>query len=153
MFPLQTVLFPGGWLPLRIFEVRYLDMVQRCHKVGAPFGVVCLTQGTEVMKPPQAKTAPPESSTEGEAFFPVGVLANIETLAQPHPGLLHIACRGSQRFRVKYANKLKHGVCALRRSLAIKVLFWEGKPRIRAPRPMAVAQRSSSTSTSPRQAR
>jgi len=110
LFPLQTVLFPGGWLPLRIFEVRYLDMVQRCHKVGAPFGVVCLTQGTEVMKPPQEKTAPPESSTEGEAFFPVGVLANIETLAQPHPGLLHIACRGSQRFRVKYANKLKHGL-------------------------------------------
>lgn len=110
LFPLQTVLFPDGWMPLRIFEVRYLDMVQRCHKVGAPFGVVCLTQGTEVMKPPQTKTAPPDPSTEGEAFFPVGVLANIETLTQPHPGLLHIACRGSQRFRVKYANKLKHGL-------------------------------------------
>ena len=110
LFPLPLVLFPGGYLPLRIFEVRYLDMVQRCHKVGAPFGVVCLTQGMEVMKPPQEKTAHPDSSTESEAFFPVGVLANIETLAQPHPGLLHIACRGSQRFRVKYANKLKHGL-------------------------------------------
>ena len=48
LFPLQTVLFPGGWLPLRVFELRYLDMVRRCHGAGAPFGVVALKQGSEV---------------------------------------------------------------------------------------------------------
>jgi len=48
LFPLGTVLFPGGLLPLRIFEVRYLDMIGKVHKAGAPFGVVSLTQGEEV---------------------------------------------------------------------------------------------------------
>jgi Lon protease-like protein len=43
LFPLGAVLFPDGMLPLRIFEVRYLDMIAKCHKAGAPFGVVCLT--------------------------------------------------------------------------------------------------------------
>ncbi len=37
LFPLDTVLFPGGWLPLRVFEVRYLDMIGRCQRAGAPF--------------------------------------------------------------------------------------------------------------------
>ena len=50
LFPLGTVLFPGGLLPLRIFEVRYLDMIGRCHKAGAPFGVVCLSEGSEVRR-------------------------------------------------------------------------------------------------------
>ena len=40
LFPLGTVLFPDGMLPLQIFEVRYLDMIGKCHKTGAPFGVV-----------------------------------------------------------------------------------------------------------------
>ena len=65
LFPLGTVLFPGGVLPLRIFEVRYLDMIGRCHKAGAPFGVVSLTQGSEVQSP---------GSTE--AFANVGTLAS-----------------------------------------------------------------------------
>ena len=51
LFPLGTVLFPGGLLPLQIFEVRYLDMIRKCHKAGAPFGVVSLTEGSEVRKP------------------------------------------------------------------------------------------------------
>ena len=48
LFPLGSVLFPGGLLALRVFEVRYLDMVRKCHRTGAPFGVVSLTQGHEV---------------------------------------------------------------------------------------------------------
>lgn len=62
LFPLQTVLFPGGVLPLRIFEVRYLDLIQRCQKEGAPFGVVCLMQGSEVRQAP-AGARPPRSFT------------------------------------------------------------------------------------------
>ena len=48
LFPLGTVLYPGGYLPLQIFEVRYLDMVGKCHRAGASFGVVALAQGSEV---------------------------------------------------------------------------------------------------------
>ncbi len=45
LFPLNSVLFPDGVLALRVFEVRYLDMVRKCHHAGAPFGVVALTAG------------------------------------------------------------------------------------------------------------
>ena len=48
LFPLTAVLFPDGLLSLRVFEVRYLDMIGKCRKAGAPFGVVSLTQGSEV---------------------------------------------------------------------------------------------------------
>lgn len=99
LFPLGTVLFPGGQLPLRIFEVRYLDMITRCHKAGAPFGVVTLTQGHEVRMP---------GVTEG--FADIGTLAVIEELSQPQPGLLSIRCAGRQRFRVTSSERLKHGL-------------------------------------------
>jgi Lon protease-like protein len=48
LFPLNTVLFPGGPLPLRIFEPRYVDMVKRCLRDQAPFGVVLIREGQEV---------------------------------------------------------------------------------------------------------
>lgn len=51
LFPLGTVLYPGGLLPLQIFEVRYLDMIGKCHRSGSPFGVVTLTKGSEVRRP------------------------------------------------------------------------------------------------------
>ena len=43
LFPLQSVLFPGGLLGLKVFEVRYLDLVGRCLREQRPFGVVALT--------------------------------------------------------------------------------------------------------------
>lgn len=100
LFPLGTVLFPGGVLPLRIFEVRYLDMIGRCHKAGAPFGVVSLTQGQEVR---QAGSGP-------EAFANVGTLATIQALEQPRPGLLMIRAVGEQRFRIRSRDQLRHGL-------------------------------------------
>lgn len=99
LFPLNTVLFPGGILPLRIFEVRYLDLIRRCSKAGAPFGVVSLTQGTEVRLPGQQ-----------EAFADVGTLALIEQLDQPQPGLMHIRVAGAQRFRILRRERLTHGL-------------------------------------------
>jgi len=48
LFPLQTVLFPGGRLNLKVFEARYLDMVGDCLRQQRPFGVVCLQAGGEV---------------------------------------------------------------------------------------------------------
>ncbi len=100
LFPLGTVLFPGGVLPLRIFEVRYLDMVNRCRRAGAPFGVVSLTQGHEVR---QAGAGP-------EAFATVGTLATIAEMEQPRPGLMMIRATGEQRFRIRSRDQLKHGL-------------------------------------------
>jgi len=100
LFPLGTVLFPGGLLPLRIFEVRYLDMIARCHKAGAPFGVVSLTRGSEVRV---AGAAP-------EAFSAVGTLAVITSFDAPSPGLMANQCTGAQRFRITARDQLRHGL-------------------------------------------
>jgi uncharacterized protein len=99
LFPLGSVLFPGSILPLRIFEVRYLDMIHRCIENGAPFGVVSLTQGQEVDKPGQS-----------EAFAQVGTLATITQHEAPQPGLRVIRCLGQQRFRTSRIERLKHGL-------------------------------------------
>jgi Lon protease-like protein len=99
LFPLGAVLFPGGVLPLRIFEVRYLDMIGRCHKAGAPFGIVLLTQGQEVRQPGAT-----------EAFSHVGTLATISELETPRPGLMMIRAIGAQRFRITASDQLRHGL-------------------------------------------
>ena len=100
LFPLGTVLFPGGVLPLRIFEVRYLDMVGKCRKADAPFGVVSLTSGSEVRKP----------GGDAESFAAVGTLAVIREFESPQSGLLQIECIGTQRFRVRSTELQKHGL-------------------------------------------
>lgn len=100
LFPLASVLFPDGYLALRVFEVRYLDMVRKCHQTGAPFGVVSLTQGSEVRKPGAAQ----------EQFNEVGTLAVIERLETPQPGLMTLLCRGTERFRITRSNHLVHGL-------------------------------------------
>ena len=107
LFPLQTVLFPGGVLPLRIFEVRYLDLIQRCQKEGAPFGVVCLSQGSEVRQAPRPG---PADEASAEVFHDIGTLAHVESLERPQPGLLFIRCRGGQRFRLLRREQMKHGL-------------------------------------------
>lgn len=86
LFPLQTVLFPGGPLPLRIFEPRYVDMVRRCMRDGAPFGVVFILEGGEVGD---------VASVAG-----VGTSARIHDFSQLPDGLLGILCRGERRFRL-----------------------------------------------------
>lgn len=109
LFPLQTVLFPDGWMPLRIFEVRYLDMINRCHKAGAPFGVVALSEGREVRRiDPDAK--PSGDGFAHEAFYAVGTLAHIEQLERPQPGLMVIHCRGAQKFEIDARQRLPHGL-------------------------------------------
>jgi Lon protease-like protein len=80
------VLFPGGRLPLRIFEARYMDMARGCLREGTPFGVCLIAQGREV----------------GEAAIPapVGTLARIVQWDMPQLGLLHVVAQGEQRFRI-----------------------------------------------------
>lgn len=91
LFPLGTVLFPDGHLPLRIFEVRYLDMIKKCHRAGSEFGVVSLIEGSEVRSAGQSGP---------ERFHAVGTRAKITHFAQPQPGLYEVVTRGTTRFRV-----------------------------------------------------
>lgn len=95
LFPLQTVLFPAGPLPLRIFEPRYLDMVSRCLRQNEGFGV-CLTRQNA-------------SATEG-ATYSVGTLAHIVDWGGGEGGLLHILVCGGRRFRVLEARVQENGL-------------------------------------------
>lgn len=108
LFPLDTVLYPGAKLSLQVFEVRYLDMIGKCYKTGAPFGVVLLTEGSEVRAPGTgAAGAPPFAA---QAFSHVGTLARLVDLFSPQPGLLRIRCKGMQRFQIERHETLKHGL-------------------------------------------
>jgi Lon protease-like protein len=106
LFPLHTVLFPGGLLPLQIFEVRYLDLMKRCEKSGEPFGVVCLQSGSEVRRAPRQG----ESVAATETFAATGTLATLEQVTQPQAGLMVVLARGGQRFRLERAHVLPHGL-------------------------------------------
>lgn len=86
LFPLGTVLFPDGLLPLKIFETRYMDMAKTCLKNGVPFGVCLIVSGRETGAP-----ALPHA---------VGTLARIENWDMPQLGVLHVQCRGGERFRI-----------------------------------------------------
>ena len=86
LFPLGTVLFPGGRLPLRVFEQRYLEMAKACLRDGAPFGVCLIREGAEVGAP-----ATPE---------PVGCTARITQWDMQQLGVLQIVAQGEQRFRI-----------------------------------------------------
>ncbi len=88
LFPLGTVLFPGGRLPLRVFEVRYLDMVRRCHDAGAPFGVVALRQGSEVIV----------AGAPDEQLEAVGTLAHVTRLAQDSRACWPLNARAANGF-------------------------------------------------------
>src|SRR6476660_5561410 len=99
LFPLNTVLFPDGLLPLQIFEVRYLDMVGKCLANNTQFGVVLLTQGHEVRRP-EAE----------EHIAPVGTMALINEWHVPQTGLMHIRCTGTSRFRIASSERLKNGL-------------------------------------------
>ncbi len=85
LFPLRTVLFPGGPLPLRIFESRYIDMISHCMRNDSPFGVLLIREGEE----------------GGLATtHHVGTLASITDWYQGSDGLLGVTAAGGQRFRL-----------------------------------------------------
>ncbi|MEL0047547.1 MAG: LON peptidase substrate-binding domain-containing protein [Gammaproteobacteria bacterium] len=92
LFPLRTVLFPGGTLPLRIFEPRYVDMVRWCMRESSGFGVVLLKEGSDVMDSSVAAALP--------NIFSVGTEAQIIDFDQADNGLLGIVARGGEKFKV-----------------------------------------------------
>lgn len=93
LFLLRTVLYPGGPLPLRIFERRYLDMVSECARTGAPFGVVL-----------------PNGSDSADLLGRRGTLARIVDFDQLDDGLLGIKVIGEQRFEVHATETAEHGL-------------------------------------------
>ena len=95
LFPLNTVLFPGGALPLRIFEPRYLGLVSRCLKSDMPFGVLLIRDGGE---------------TGPATMHNVGTLARITDWYQGSDGLLGITAIGEQRFRLIASERQEDGL-------------------------------------------
>ena len=85
LFPLHTVLYPEGPLPLRVFEPRYLDMISACLRDETPFGVVQIREGSEI----------------GPAnIWNVGTLASINDWYQGSDGILGITALGKDRFEL-----------------------------------------------------
>jgi hypothetical protein len=96
LFPLGLVLFPGGPLPLRIFETRYVDLVRRCLRDGSGFGVVLIREGVEAGGP--ART------------FDVGTYARIVDFSRQPDGLLGIRATGERRFRILERRRARDGL-------------------------------------------
>lgn len=87
LFPLHTVLFPGGLLPLRIFEARYVDMVSQCLRTNSAFGVCLIRSGSEVGAPADCHE--------------VGTSARVADWSGTTEGLLAICARGERIFRIR----------------------------------------------------
>jgi uncharacterized protein len=96
IFPLNTVLFPGGTLPLKIFEQRYIEMTKVCLSEERPFGVCLIKEGREVGTP-----AVPQD---------VGCLARIAHWDMPQLGVFHLQVEGLQRFRITSSEVEKNGL-------------------------------------------
>jgi Lon protease-like protein len=99
LFPLATVLFPAGVLPLQIFEVRYLDMIGKSIVNDTPFGVVLLTGGSEVRTPDGQ-----------EHFVSSGTLATVQETTASAPGLMQVICRGGARFALLSSERRANGL-------------------------------------------
>jgi hypothetical protein len=96
LFPLGTVLFPGGPLPLRIFETRYIDLVRRCLRDDSGFGVVLIREGVEAGGP--------------ALTYDVGTYARIVDFSQQPDGLLGIRAAGERRFRIIERRRERDGL-------------------------------------------
>lgn len=86
LFPLKSVLFPGGHLSLKVFEKRYLDMSADCLKNDKPFGVCLIMKGEEVGAPAEP--------------YSVGTLAHVSHWDMEQLGILQLVVRGGRRFRI-----------------------------------------------------
>lgn len=120
LFPLSSVLFPGGRLQLRIFEPRYLDLVRECSRYGTGFGVCLILEGQEV----------------GEPALPaaIGTVARISDFHRGEDGLLGIVAEGSQRFRVARSRARADGL------LRGEAEIWPVEPELPVPVEFALLQ-------------
>ncbi|MEM7194004.1 MAG: LON peptidase substrate-binding domain-containing protein [Pseudomonadota bacterium] len=86
VFPLSTVLFPGGVLPLRIFEPRYLTMISECMRSGGEFAVALITKGSEAGQPAE--------------FHQRATLARIVDFDRLDDGMLGVTCTGTSMIEI-----------------------------------------------------
>ncbi len=96
LFPLHTVLFPGGYLPLRIFEQRYIDMVRECSGRGSCFGV-CLINNLE-------------NENRAATHLRLGTTAEICDFSTLDDGLLGITAQGKQKFVIQRTRMRDNGL-------------------------------------------
>ena len=87
LFPLNTVLFPGGALPIHIFEDRYKLMMQRCLESDKKLGIVLIKSGSEVGQP----AIPYSTGTMGQVVQASGL----------DDGRMFVSVAGEQRFRIR----------------------------------------------------
>lgn len=112
LFPLQTVLFPGATLHLRVFEQRYLDMVRDCAREGSGFGVVC---------------AWPAAARNRARHARVGTEAMMIDFNRLDDGLLGLSCRGQRRFRIGDTRARENGL------LVAEVQWFPPEPAVPVP--------------------
>lgn len=120
LFPLASVLFPGGQLQLRIFEPRYLDLVRECTRYGTGFGVCLILQGSEVGDP-----AVPAA---------IGTVARITDFHRDESDLLGIVATGGPRFRVARSRVRSDGL------LRGDAELWPEEPELPVPVEFALLQ-------------
>jgi hypothetical protein len=99
LFPLRTVLFPGGLLELKIFEARYLDLIASCLRERTPFGIVALRAGSEA-----------RSGGDAVQLYEVGTLAELIDVDSAQAGILLVRCRGGERFKVGATHQERDGL-------------------------------------------
>lgn len=86
LFPLSSIVLPDGFMPLRLFERRYIDMVKDCFRNETGFGICLIKQGGEV-----ADVCEP---------YPLGTRVSIVDFDQGDDGLLHITAKGIEEFKI-----------------------------------------------------
>lgn len=100
LFPLQTVLFPGGLLSLKVFEARYLDLVGSCLREQKRFGVVSIKQGADTRR----------GGKDPTVFEIIGTMAELMDVDSAQPGILQVRCRGLQRFKISQSAQENDGL-------------------------------------------
>ncbi len=96
LFPLQTVVFPGGLLPLRVFEPRYMDMVTQAIAERAAFGICAIREGRDV--------------DVGAKHYTLGTRVHVMDWDMPQPGILHIQTQALERFVVRSSHSESNGL-------------------------------------------
>ena len=96
LFPLNTVVFPGGRLPLRVFEQRYIEMVKQAIADNSPFGICAIREGTETGTPAVPYT--------------IGTRVRITDWDMPETGILHIDTQAETRFVIRHTQTEPNGL-------------------------------------------
>jgi uncharacterized protein len=104
LFPLGTILFPDGIIPLKIFEARYLDMIKKCFREGTPFGVISIIKNNSFGSDSN------DLEPVNQSFSDIGTLAVIEDFDPVQPTVYMTRSVGTQRFKLLSAAQESDGL-------------------------------------------